>query len=79
MLWGMKSLRTTLLSAALLVLGAGWAVPAAAQNSAPAAAPTTTAGQLAPDFMLYDQDGKPFRLSAQRGEKVLIVFYKGYY
>ncbi len=64
---------------AALVLGAMWALPATAQNSAQPATPTATAAQPAPDFLLYDQDGKPFRLSAQRGEKVLIVFYKGYY
>lgn len=74
----MRSIRTTLLLAAL-VLGTGWAVPAAAQNSAQPQAPTATAGQPAPDFLLYDQDGKPFRLSDQHGGKVLVVFYKGYY
>ena len=74
----MRDLRTTLLSA-VLVLGAGWAIPAAAQNGAQPATPTATDGQPAPDFLLYDQDGKPFRLSSERGEKVLVVFYKGYY
>lgn len=73
---GMKAFRITLLCA---VLAAGWAVPACAQTGSQPAAPTATAGQPAPDFLLYDQDGKPFRLSAQHGEKVLIVFYKGYY
>jgi len=31
----------------------------------------------APDFTLTDDSGKPFRLSAQAGEKVLLVFYPG--
>lgn len=31
----------------------------------------------APDFELEDDDGKPFRLSDQAGEKVLLVFYPG--
>ena len=36
-------------------------------------------GQPAPDFVLKDQDGKDFRLSDQRGSKVLIVFYRGHW
>jgi peroxiredoxin Q/BCP len=31
----------------------------------------------APDFVLADSDGEPFRLSAQRGQKLLLVFYPG--
>jgi cytochrome oxidase Cu insertion factor (SCO1/SenC/PrrC family) len=64
---------------AVLALGAGWGLPAAAQTGAQPATPTVSAGKAAPDFLLYDQDGKPFRLSAQRGHKVLIDFYRGYY
>ncbi len=75
---GMRSLHITLLCA-VVALGAGWAAPARAQNGASPAAPAAVASQPAPDFLLYDQGGKPFRLSAQRGEKVLVVFYKGYY
>jgi peroxiredoxin Q/BCP len=32
-------------------------------------------GRQAPDFELPDQDGKPFRLSDQRGRKVILYFY----
>ncbi|MBO3749000.1 peroxiredoxin [Streptosporangiaceae bacterium NEAU-GS5] len=32
-------------------------------------------GDLAPDFELNDQHGAPIRLSALRGETVLLVFY----
>ena len=32
---------------------------------------------LAPDFTLPDQDGQPFRLSAQHGQRLLLVFYPG--
>lgn len=39
----------------------------------------SNAGKPAPDFVLLDQDGKDFRLSAQRGSKVLIVFYRGHW
>lgn len=34
------------------------------------------AGDTAPDFELPDQDGRPWRLSAQTG-RVLVVFYPG--
>jgi len=32
-------------------------------------------GQLAPDFVAPDQDGKPFTLSALRGDPVVLYFY----
>ena len=32
-------------------------------------------GQTAPDFTLKDQDGKEFKLSAQKGKKVLLSFH----
>ena len=78
MLGRMKVLRIALLGA-VLALGTGWAVPAPGQEGAQPATPTLTAGQPAPDFLLYDQEGKPVRLSGLRGQKVLLVFYKGYY
>ncbi len=40
---------------------------------------TSNVGKPAPDFVLKDQDGKDFRLSEQKGSKVLIVFYRGYW
>ena len=36
-------------------------------------------GKLAPDFTLKDQFGNDFRLSSQRGTRVLLVFYRGYW
>ena len=36
-------------------------------------------GQLAPDFTLRDQNGKAVTLSAARGAKVVLVFYRGYW
>jgi cytochrome oxidase Cu insertion factor (SCO1/SenC/PrrC family) len=38
-------------------------------------------GDLAPDFTLLDQDGKPHTLSAERVDKraVVLVFYRGYW
>ncbi|MGD1119363.1 MAG: redoxin domain-containing protein [Dehalococcoidales bacterium] len=34
-----------------------------------------TVGETAPDFTLYDQDGKKFTLSAQQGKRVLLSFH----
>lgn len=36
-------------------------------------------GDVAPDFTLPDQDGKPVKLSDFRGQPVLLVFYRGYW
>ena len=36
-------------------------------------------GQPAPDFTLKNQDGKDFKLSAHRGQPVLLYFYRGYW
>ena len=33
----------------------------------------------APDFKLPDQNGKAVTLSAARGAKVVLVFYRGYW
>ena len=38
-----------------------------------------TSLQLAPDFTLKDQDGKPFTLSSLGGTRVVLVFYRGYW
>jgi len=36
-------------------------------------------GQIAPDFTLHDQGGRTVTLSAARGAKVVLVFYRGYW
>lgn len=36
-------------------------------------------GMLAPDFKLLDQNRKPVTLSAARGHKAVLVFYRGYW
>lgn len=33
----------------------------------------------APDFTLQSASGQPFSLAAQRGHKVVISFYRGFY
>jgi len=47
--------------------------------TAAATAATPTVGQLAPDFTLADQNGNSVTLSAARGSKVVLVFYRGYW
>jgi cytochrome oxidase Cu insertion factor (SCO1/SenC/PrrC family) len=39
----------------------------------------SAAGQPAPDFVLTDQSGQPFHLADQRGHRVLLIFYRGYW
>ena len=36
-------------------------------------------GKPAPDFTVKDQNGNPFQLSALRGRRVLLIFYRGYW
>lgn len=38
---------------------------------------TLKLGELAPDFTLPADSGKPFKLSALRGQRVVLVFYPG--
>jgi cytochrome oxidase Cu insertion factor (SCO1/SenC/PrrC family) len=39
----------------------------------------SNAGHAASDFTLTDQNGQPFHLADQRGHKVVLVFYRGYW
>ena len=39
----------------------------------------SAAGQPALDFTLMDQASHPFRLADQRGHRVLLIFYRGYW
>jgi len=36
-------------------------------------------GKPAPNFVLHDQNGRDFALASQRGHKVLLMFYRGYW
>jgi peroxiredoxin len=49
------------------------------QRFAIALAVALAVGQQAPDFTLPDQNGKAIGLSASRGHKVVLVFYRGYW
>ena len=35
--------------------------------------------QAAPGFTLQDAEGQPFTLASQRGHKVVLYFYRGYW
>ena len=39
----------------------------------------SAAGQIAPDFTLTDQSGHAYHLADQRGHRVLLIFYRGYW
>jgi cytochrome oxidase Cu insertion factor (SCO1/SenC/PrrC family) len=55
------------------------AVGAAQVHRLPKPQIDSSAGQLAPDFSLQDQSGNRFRLSSIRGNRVLLIFYRGYW
>jgi cytochrome oxidase Cu insertion factor (SCO1/SenC/PrrC family) len=52
---------------------------ALAASLAVVAAPLSGIGKQAPVFTLTDQNGKTVALSAMRGRKVVLVFYRGYW
>jgi cytochrome oxidase Cu insertion factor (SCO1/SenC/PrrC family) len=45
----------------------------------PKAQIAATSHQPAPDFTLTDARGNPFSLSSQKGHKVVLYFYRGYW
>lgn len=58
----------------------GWFVAFALAGALAApAAPPPGIGKEAPVFTLTDQHGKTVTLSAARGRKVVLVFYRGYW
>jgi len=40
---------------------------------------TSAEGKPAPKFALKDESGKTFRLASLRGQRVLLLFYRGYW
>src|SRR5258706_4058808 len=85
---------TSLVTVALLLTACGGSTPAAKTTSATtapgesiAAEPTIWVtpelgsphpGEMAPDFDLVDQNGKPQKLSSYRGQIVVLAFLAGY-
>jgi len=55
-----------------------WLLISAFLLVAAAAAPLRV-GDVAPDFRLLDQNDHVVRLSAARGRKVVLVFYRGFW
>ena len=66
-------------SIATLTLAAALSYFPAPLHAASRATRPPLAGEVAPDFTLADQNGKPVRLSTARGGKVVLVFYRGYW
>lgn len=66
-------LRRILIVAVLAGLPFSAAIAKGPRTSAPAV------GDPAPEFALRDQAGKLVTLSEQRGRKVVLVFYRGYW
>ena len=74
----MKRWMWVLLVACVVVLGIGGFI-AKQIYVYPKAQVEAQAGKLAPDFTLNDAEGKPFTLASQRGHRVVINFYRGYW
>jgi len=45
----------------------------------PKAQVVSASQQIAPDFTLRDGSGQDFTLSSQRGHRVVLYFYRGYW
>jgi cytochrome oxidase Cu insertion factor (SCO1/SenC/PrrC family) len=73
----LRRFRVLLIVAAVLVLAA--AIYLIAQMRLPQPQGSFSEGQPALEFTLNDQAGHPFRLSDQRGNGVLLIFYRGYW
>jgi cytochrome oxidase Cu insertion factor (SCO1/SenC/PrrC family) len=76
----MKRWTWVLLVAGVVVLGVGgFIVKQIYVYPKAQIAAAAQAGKPAPDFTLNDATGKPFTLSSQRGHRVVINFYRGYW
>jgi len=71
-----RRLRVLIVVLAIALLGAGFILY---KMRLPKPQIASAAGQLAPDFTLADQSGQPFHLAEQRGHRVLLIFYRGYW
>ncbi len=54
-----------------------FALSAASAQVLPKPQIASAAGKPAPDFSLQDQNGKTVRLSSLRGQRVLLVLFRG--
>lgn len=70
--------RSVVLWAVIVALGvAGWEGYKYVEHKA--SSKDFATNQAAPDFLVRDQQGRPFQLSSLRGDKVLLVFYRGHH
>jgi len=73
----MRKLKWLLVIVAVLVVAAGVWIVYKIQVPKPQIA--SAEGQPTPDFTLKDQDGNPFHLADLRGNRVVLIFYRGYW
>ena len=71
-----RRLRILVAVLAVALLGAGFILY---KMKLPKPQIATAVGMAAPDFSLLDQSGQTFRLADQRGHRVLLIFYRGYW
>ena len=64
---------------ALLAVGVAGTVVLAQKMKLPKPQITSAAGTPAPDFTLSDQNAQPYHLADQKGHRVLVIFYRGYW
>ena len=62
-------------AAALLIVG----VVVAQKMKLPKPQIASAEGAPAPDFTLSDQSGQPYKLTDQKGHRLLVIFYRGYW
>lgn len=74
-----RLLRTIVAACTAMVLLTGAASTKKATPSHRARIAPPAVGQPAPNFRLVDQDGKRVELSALGGQKVVLVFYRGFW
>ena len=63
----------------LLAVGVIGTVVLAQKMKLPKPQITSAAGTPAPDFTLSDQNAQPYHLADQKGHRVLVIFYRGYW
>ena len=71
-------LKRILIGFAILLVVAGVLVGTALYRY-PKAQIAEATRQPAPDFTLSDAQGNPFTLSSQKGHKIVLYFYRGYW
>ena len=71
-----RRIRAVIIVLSLALLGLGFILY---KMRLPKPQTASAAGQIAPDFTLTDQSGHAYHLADQRGHRVLLIFYRGYW